>query len=225
LQALSSNISFNVRPCLPGQSISSSSSSDTLCYMCAAPFFSFNAYESHSATNSTAAAAMHHISGSGAERLQISLVESATETLGACLPCPARGICVAGMVIPSQVRLYAAEGSTVFFASLGFNDTTETLGVCLPCSARDVCMVGIEILPQLKPVTFSCAMVITRDLSSMCVHIFCRMILHTTRRYTRTKHTCTLTLTAACWPCQPGSCWGVLACVLCPCVSACVCVF
>jgi hypothetical protein len=35
----------------------------------------------------------------------MSLVESATETLGACLPYPARGICVAGMVIPSQVML------------------------------------------------------------------------------------------------------------------------
>jgi hypothetical protein len=109
VQALSSNITFNVRPCLPGQSISntddytasSNSSSSSLCYMCAAPFFSFNAYEMHFGHNSTAAAAGH----GQFERVQISLVESATETLGACLPCPARGICVAGMVIPSQVRL------------------------------------------------------------------------------------------------------------------------
>jgi hypothetical protein len=36
--------------------------------------------------------------------LHISLVETAAETLGACMPCPPRGICVAGMVIPSQVR-------------------------------------------------------------------------------------------------------------------------
>lgn len=83
LQALSSNISFNVRPCLPGQSISSSSSdigntsiaqssSNTLCYMCAAPFFSFNAYQTRSGHNSSGAAAGRQGSGSGAERLQVS---------------------------------------------------------------------------------------------------------------------------------------------------------
>lgn len=109
MQSISRAVRFDVRLCLPGQEAvyvgNSSSSMEThatanpaaagaantallsvTCRMCIAPRFSFTAYPQGSSSSSEGSAA----------------AAAAAASSYVCQACPARGICVAGMVLPSQ---------------------------------------------------------------------------------------------------------------------------
>ncbi|WIA13549.1 hypothetical protein OEZ85_007118 [Tetradesmus obliquus] len=121
-QALSTGIIVRVRPCLPGQtavfsnttsssSSSSSSSSATpeTCYLCAAPSFSFTAYANSSSSSISTGSSSSSSSSSSrrsAARNQIVPAQQArfgaAPATGACQRCPPHGLCIAGMVIPTQ---------------------------------------------------------------------------------------------------------------------------
>jgi hypothetical protein len=99
-----------VRPCLPGQtavfsntSSSSSSAVAETCYLCAAPSFSFTAYaNSSSIPTSTTSSSSRRAGG----RNQLTPAQQAkfggAPATGACQRCPPQGLCIAGMVVPTQ---------------------------------------------------------------------------------------------------------------------------